>query len=383
MTKVYSKLMTSENPNLMNYSSRNGHTIDRIVIHHNGTTNKDAAMNTWLKSGSAHTSAHYEVTPTEIIGCISESDSAWHCGGTGGRDVPKMSFPNQRSIGIENVNSSGAPTWSVDHRTVVNCAKLVADICKRYGIPCDRTHILGHREVTATDCPGGLNVDEVVSLAKQYSGQTTPSTPSNKPISTIAQEVIAGQWGNEPNRSSKLKAAGYDPKAVQAEVNEQLKPSANPAPSKPSSSGWIAQNGTFTVTTPSGIVMRSGSPSVKSNKLAVLKKGSVVKYDAFCYAQGYVWIRQPRNNGYGYIATGTAVGTKRTSYYGTFKQVSPYLTKTGKLVKYECQITLLFDQNSQTGKIASTLNWVGAFLFCENKLCVLKKLVQTKTSYTA
>ena len=168
MSEVYSKLITGKNPGLMNFSSRGGHKIDRIVIHHNATTNKNVAMNTWLQSSPAQTSAHYEVTPTEIIGCISESDAAWHCGGTGGADQPKMSYPNQRSIGIENVNSSGAPKWSVDHKTIVNCAKLVADICKRYSIPCDRQHVLGHKEVTATACPGGINVDEVVKLAKGY-----------------------------------------------------------------------------------------------------------------------------------------------------------------------------------------------------------------------
>ena len=32
MTEVYSKLTTRVNPNLMNYSSRGGHKIDRIVV---------------------------------------------------------------------------------------------------------------------------------------------------------------------------------------------------------------------------------------------------------------------------------------------------------------------------------------------------------------
>ena len=321
MSEVYSKLITSKNPKLMNYSSRGGHKIDRIVIHHNATTNKDVAMNTWLQSGSAQTSAHYEVTPTEIIGCISESDAAWHCGGTGGADQPKMSYPNQRSIGIENVNSSGAPKWSVDHKTIVNCAKLVADICKRYNIPIDRSHILAHREVTATACPGGLNVDEVVKLAKQYSGQTTPnkpSVPAKKSIETIAKEVIARKWGDDPARSQKLKAAGYDPKAVQAEVNKQLKGSSSTS-SKPATSGWIKQNGTFTITAGEGIVLRSSKPSVKAPKLAVLPKGSAIIYDAFCYNEGYVWIRQPRSNGYGYLPTGEASGSKRKNYWGNFK----------------------------------------------------------------
>lgn len=324
MSEVYSKLITSKNPKLMNYSSRGGHKIDRIVIHHNATTNKDVAMNTWLQSGSAQTSAHYEVTPTEIIGCISESDAAWHCGGTGGADQPKMSYPNQRSIGIENVNSSGAPKWSVDHRTIVNCAKLVADICKRYGIPCDRSHVLGHKEVTSTACPGGINVDEVVKLAKGYLGDKAPSTPSKpsipakKPVATIAKEVINRKWGDDPTRSKKLKAAGYDPVAVQKEVNRILSGKTS-APSKPATTGWIAQKGTFTITAGVGIVLRSSKPSVKAPKLAVLPKGSAVIYDAFCYNEGYVWIRQPRSNGYGYLPTGEASGSKRKNYWGNFK----------------------------------------------------------------
>ena len=322
MSEVYSKLITSKNPKLMNFSSRSGHEIDRIVIHHNATTNKDVAMNTWLQSGSAQTSAHYEVTPTEIIGCISESDAAWHCGGTGGADQPKMSYPNQRSIGIENVNSSGAPKWSVDHRTVVNCAKLVADICKRYGIPCDRKHVLGHKEVTATACPGGLNVDEVVKLAKGYLGgkkTSTHSKLSKKSVHDIAVEVINRKWGDDPKRSQKLKAAGYNPSAIQKEVNNILSGKRPSAPRKPVSSGWISQRASFTVTVNEGIVLRSSKPSVKAPKLAVLPKGSAIIYDAFCYNEGYVWIRQPRSNGYGYLPTGEASGSKRKNYWGNFK----------------------------------------------------------------
>lgn len=46
------------------------------------------------------------------------------------------------------------------------------------------------------------------------------SAPS-KSIATLAREVRNGAWGNDPQRSARLKAAGYDPKAVQAEVNRQ------------------------------------------------------------------------------------------------------------------------------------------------------------------
>ena len=171
--EIFSKLITSVNPKIMNSSSRHGAKIDRIIIHHNATTNKNVAMNTWVQGAPANTSAHYEVTPTEIIGCVGEQYSAWHAGGTGGRDIPKISNPDGRSIGIENVNSTGAPSWSVDHKTIINCARLVVDICKRYGIPIDRKHVLGHKEVTATACPGGIDVDEVVKLAKKYAHGST------------------------------------------------------------------------------------------------------------------------------------------------------------------------------------------------------------------
>ena len=45
-----------------------------------------------------------------------------------------------------------------------------------------------------------------------------------KSVDVIAQEVIDGKWGNGDERVAKLKAAGYDPDAVQKKVNELLKP---------------------------------------------------------------------------------------------------------------------------------------------------------------
>lgn len=51
-----------------------------------------------------------------------------------------------------------------------------------------------------------------------------------KTIDQIAQEVIAGKWGNGDARKSALAAAGYDAAAVQARVN-QLMPSTPTTPS--------------------------------------------------------------------------------------------------------------------------------------------------------
>jgi CW_7 repeat len=50
--------------------------------------------------------------------------------------------------------------------------------------------------------------------------------PSKKPklksLGVIAQEVIAGKWGNGEERQKKLENAGYSYSAVQAEVNHRL-----------------------------------------------------------------------------------------------------------------------------------------------------------------
>lgn len=161
---IYSDLITSSNPNTMNADS-NRKPIDIIVIHHNATTNKDVAMATWLTSGSAGTSAHYEITPTEIIGCVGENYTAYHAG--------NYSI-NQRSIGLEHVNNTGAPSWTIAEETYHNSAKLIADIAYRYDIPIDSSHIIPHRQVSATACPGGIDMTKLIQLANLYkSGQAT------------------------------------------------------------------------------------------------------------------------------------------------------------------------------------------------------------------
>jgi hypothetical protein len=46
--------------------------------------------------------------------------------------------------------------------------------------------------------------------------------PGLKSVTEVAREVIAGQWGNNPQRGQRLQAEGYSPTAVQAEVNRLM-----------------------------------------------------------------------------------------------------------------------------------------------------------------
>lgn len=53
-----------------------------------------------------------------------------------------------------------------------------------------------------------------------------------KTVEQLAKEVIAGMWGNGDDRKNRITAAGYDYNAVQKKVNEMLKAGASAAPLK-------------------------------------------------------------------------------------------------------------------------------------------------------
>lgn len=64
-------------------------------------------------------------------------------------------------------------------------------------------------------------------ISRYSRGNTTPVKPQPKPTDQIADEVIAGQWGNGTDRKKRLTDAGYDYNAVQNAVNAKLKKKSN------------------------------------------------------------------------------------------------------------------------------------------------------------
>lgn len=58
-----------------------------------------------------------------------------------------------------------------------------------------------------------------LDYTQKTSSGSVSTAPAKKDNTTIAREVLAGQWGNGTDRKARLQAAGYDYNAIQAEVN--------------------------------------------------------------------------------------------------------------------------------------------------------------------
>ena len=86
------------------------------------------------------------------------------------------------------------------------------------GVTCDQDY--AYKDYPTQIKNAGLN-----GFKKQ--GNTNTNVTEINPAKTateLAREVIDGKWGNGEDRKARLTAAGYDYKAVQAEVNRLLQP---------------------------------------------------------------------------------------------------------------------------------------------------------------
>ncbi|MFG2888720.1 N-acetylmuramoyl-L-alanine amidase [Streptomyces sp. NPDC048248] len=127
-----------------NYTAANRPTqypVNLVVVHVTQETYADTIK---LFQDPGHkAAAHYVVRSDDgyIAQCVREKDVAWHAGNWD---------HNTRSIGIEHEGWIDDPTWFTD-TLYEQSALLTAAICKRFGIPKDRAHIIGHVEVPGSD----------------------------------------------------------------------------------------------------------------------------------------------------------------------------------------------------------------------------------------
>lgn len=209
---------------------KNGASARNEAAYHNNNNNQ--------------VSFHVVIDDIEAIQLISFARNAWHAGdganGTG----------NRKSIGIEICYSmdngySGAKSERYK-KAEDNAALYIAHVLKQYGWGLNR--LKRHYDWSGKDCPHKMHATGTYqafrNLVKKYLDElneeekpkeTTPAkkttskkktpakktTPKKKTNTQIADEAYNGKWGNDPERSKKLKKAGYDPSKIQRLVNEK------------------------------------------------------------------------------------------------------------------------------------------------------------------
>lgn len=175
---------------LMNkhYTPGRNKDIDRVVIHHNAGVNltTDDCWNLWQ---TREASAHYQVEPDGVIGqLVNDWDTAWHAADI---DI------NNRSIGIEHANTGGPDDdWPISEATRDQGAKLVAALCKAYGLgrPAWGVNVFGHSQFASTGCPyhlapGGKYHADYMARAARYYDDMTGASPA-KEIDTMTDDQL-------------------------------------------------------------------------------------------------------------------------------------------------------------------------------------------------
>jgi len=140
-----------------NFNARpNPADVHLIVIH--SCEGSYVVCWSWLTNPAARASAHYVVREdgSEISQLVHERDRAWHvaaryeCARNGGHDCERNGQSiNDFSIGIENAGFASQPMWP--RAQLDASARLVCDITRRWGIPRDRYHIVGHAQLQPAD----------------------------------------------------------------------------------------------------------------------------------------------------------------------------------------------------------------------------------------
>ena len=129
-----------------NYTNDSRSSATKVVIH--TVQGSYSGAISWFQNSAAQVSAHYTVRSSDgqITQSVDEEDVAWHAGHWD---------TNKASIGIEHEGYVEDPAkWYTDS-LYRQSAALTADICNRYGIPKDRSHVIGHFEVPGCSSGGG------------------------------------------------------------------------------------------------------------------------------------------------------------------------------------------------------------------------------------
>ncbi len=224
-----------------NYTvGRSGRKIEYIAIHHMAGILTAKQCGAIFQNGSRKASSNYGIGKDAEVGLYVEEANTSYCNSNWDS--------NCKSVTIETSNSSLGGDYPVSDAVLNKLIELVADIAKRNNLSklVKGQNLVWHRMYAATTCPGDYllsKMDYIAEQANKINGQdnSKPETTNKKSNEEIANEVIAGKWGNGADRKAKLQAAGYDFSAIQSIVNEKMTGKATESKSSLKSVDEIAQ----------------------------------------------------------------------------------------------------------------------------------------------
>lgn len=141
-------------------------TTDMVVIHHTGEADIDASaeqINEWHKNnGWAGIGYHFVIRKDGTIEQGRPVDTVGaHAYGENGHTI---------GVHLSGDFQQAQPTDA----QIESAAMLLANICTDYSITIDRAHIVGHRDLMSTDCPGDNlynQLDTIIGKANFYAAQ--------------------------------------------------------------------------------------------------------------------------------------------------------------------------------------------------------------------
>ncbi|WP_166395929.1 golvesin C-terminal-like domain-containing protein [Rubrobacter marinus] len=190
-------------PDNYGVSSREStYNMDKVIVHvaqgsYSGTLSHFA-------TAGVYASAHYTVRSADgkVGQSVREKDVGYHAG--------NLAY-NRASIGIEHEGFVSDPNrWFTD-AMYRSSARLTAYLCKKYDIPIDRAHVIGHNEVPDPDDPGryggidnhtdpggGWNWTKYMTYVREAAGTATTTAhpvtpaPTTKPVASPTYSTVVG-----------------------------------------------------------------------------------------------------------------------------------------------------------------------------------------------
>lgn len=224
-----------------NYTvGRSGRKIEYIAIHHMAGVLTAKQCGGIFQNGNRKASSNYGIGKDAEVGLYVDEANTSYCNSNWDS--------NCKSVTIETSNSSLGGDYPVSDAVLNKLIELVADIAKRnnLGKLVKGQNLVWHRMYAATTCPGDYllsKMDYIAEQANKINGQdnSKSETTNKKSNEEIANEVIAGKWGNGDTRKTALTNAGYDFSTIQSIVNEKMTGKATESKSSLKSVDEIAQ----------------------------------------------------------------------------------------------------------------------------------------------